>query len=62
VNEPTSGPQDIPEDHEANLFSGASEKAKQLFTESKRVRRAAERRLWWQQNKPKGPPPEGESQ
>jgi hypothetical protein len=41
-------------DHEAQLFSGSSEKAKQLHKESKRVRRLADRRAWWQQH---GKPP-----
>jgi len=55
-----SSPQDIP-DHEANLFEGASEKAKQLFTESKRVRRQVERKLWWQANgQARTSKPEGE--
>jgi hypothetical protein len=45
-------PQDSPEDHEANLFTGSSERAKELYAQTKRVRRLAARREWWNQNKP----------
>lgn len=55
VDGPT-GPQDK-QDQEAKLFESSSERAQQLFRESKRVRRQVERKLWWQANKPK---PEGE--
>lgn len=41
------------EDREAQLFENASDIAKALYRDSKRVRRTVERRLWWQQNKPK---------
>lgn len=37
-------------DHESGLFAGASDKARELFAESKRVRRAVERRQWWTQH------------
>jgi hypothetical protein len=52
TGEGTSSPQDK-QDAERGLFEGASDKAKELFAESKRVRRQVERRLWWQQNRPK---------
>jgi len=48
-------------DHEGELFSGSSERAQQLYRESKRVRRLTERKLWWQANgaKPREPEKEG---
>jgi hypothetical protein len=51
----TSSPQDKRDGAaERGLFEGcASDKAKELYAESKRVRRQVERRLWWQANKPK---------
>jgi hypothetical protein len=42
-------------DHEGELFSGSSERAQQLYRESKRVRRLTERKLWWEQNKLRTP-------
>jgi hypothetical protein len=43
----TTPPKDSPADFEANLFAGSSEKAKELYRESKRVRRLADRKSWW---------------
>jgi len=43
----TTPPKDSPGDHEANLFIGSTSKAQELYAESKRVRRLAERKAWW---------------
>jgi len=40
------------QDHEAKLFLGAPEHVQKLFKEAKRVRRVADRKLWWSANKP----------
>lgn len=43
-------PKDSPSDHEANLFAGASPRAQELYAQSKRVRRLAARRAWWNEH------------
>lgn len=48
----TTPPKDSPGDHEANLFIGSTSKAQELYAESKRVRRRADRKAWWNQNRP----------
>jgi hypothetical protein len=48
----TTPPKDSPADQEAGLFIGSSAKAQELFAEAKRVRRLADRKAWWNQNRP----------